>query len=485
MGKRRGIAFLLCAATIAAMFCLPASAADAKCKCGEVLQVWIDGFGQPLYYNEGKPNEREAGNIQTDAIMPGLLEILKGAGQSAVQGEWEPLAAGLSELVYGMLGHWQLDKHGKSVEPIGSHWVIDEAQVKNHKKEPEFWFRYDFRMDPFDIAKQLHQFIEALCKKTGHSKIALTSHSEGSNMVLTYIKVYGTKRLETYVMEDGGWFGLTLAGQLFTKQFALTPEGVANAIADFGDQSEVARAGADLLLESHALDFLPGLGELLRKNLLDSLFENALVPLLCTLPAVWTFIPDEYYKEAIKLIAAPKYDALRAKVNKYHYEVMNQGPAILRRAMKDGVKVAIIASYQYAPIPVTKDQMYQSDRLIDSAREAGGATAAPLGQTLPPSKSKYRSPDGVFDAATCAFPDQTWFVKYNWHNHKALTELQQWLIHCKKQPTIYSNPKFPQYLQRTEEGKLIPLGKESPRKVPENFAQATWFFAKAAVNEVF
>jgi hypothetical protein len=98
---------------------------------------------------------------------------------------------------------------------------------------------------------------------------------------------------------------------------------------------------------------------------------------------------------------------------------------------------------------------------------------------LPPSTSKYRSSDGIIDAATCVLPDQTWFVKYNWHNPDCLEDLRQWVIHSKAYPRVGANPDFPQYLMRTEDGKAVPLTDGESVQVSPKFPQAVWGFGKA------
>jgi len=483
---KRFLAAVLCLGLVAAALALPASAAAPKpCACGEVLHVWVDGFGSPLYYDEGTPQERQAGQADTGNLLRDLPGVFLGAAKTLFTLRWEPLAEGLSDLFLGITGHWQLDEHGNSVQPLSSHWKIDPTQ--DHTTQPQYNFRYDFRIDPFIAAAQLNEFIEALCKRTGHGKIALTGNSQGTATVMAYLKEYGSKRLQTLVLINGAWQGLTLVGQLFTKQFLITGPAVTSFIANGDDGSGLLIAGMEVLRTSGLLDCAPFLSRAVMRALGPTVFERALLPLFGQMPAMWTFVPDEYYKDAVRALLGndPKYDELKACIDKYHYEVMTQSPALIRKAMQDGVKVAVIASYGKAPIPVTPDSLYQSDSLIDSAREAAWATYAPLGQALPPSDSKYRSPDGVFDAATCLLPDQTWFIKYNDHSAGAAEDLIQWIIHSKKQPTVWQNPAFPQYLQRTPENKAIPLGEQPPPSPPKTFFEASRAFAQALWGQVF
>lgn len=484
MKIKRFAAALACLALLLPAFALPAQAAG-DCGCGEVIQVWVDGFGQSLYYNEGTPEETGAAMFVTDNLTQGLLGLLPGIGRSILYRSWDPLAKSLSEMLMGMLGHLRLDENGRSIAPIGSHWKIDDGQAAAHQQSPGFNFRYDYRMDPLAAAEELHAFIEALCDKTGHGTIALTGHSEGANVVMAYVSAHGTDRLETLILSNGGWRGLSLAGQLFAKEFALEPAAITNYIAWYDDGSGLLRAGMDLLRTSRLLNFAPALGRGVTKTLMDPLYEHFLIPLFCRMPAIWAFVPDEYFGDALRLLGDdPQYAVLKRTATEYHEKVFLPAPELLRKAKDDGVKVAVIAAYGAPPIPITKDVAYLSDSLIDTAAMSGGAATARIGGTLPPSNGslKYRSPDNLVDAASCVLPDQTWFVKYNGHDAGPSWALRRWIIYSPAQPTVFDEPDFPQYLKRTENGGAAPLTGDEPEYEPaENFFQALCAFFKLLI----
>ncbi|MCL2301117.1 MAG: hypothetical protein FWC27_13325 [Firmicutes bacterium] len=459
MKIRRILSALLCACVILAAACVPAAAAKS-CNCGEVVQVYMEGFGSSLYYDYGTPEQRKAEMAETDDLPAGIWALLKSIPLSVLKWSWSPFASGAGALVNSIMGHLAMDQDGNSIEPISEHWRINPDQ--DHRESPEYRFHYDFRIDPFEAAKQLDEFIEAVVKATGHGKIALTGHSEGAIVTMTYLKVYGSKRLESFIMLNGAWQGLTMVGELFTGKFGLSAASVTNYIADLDDGSGSLKNAMTLLRKSHLLDFLEPLGDGLIDRMGDQIYAETLMPLLGSMPMIWAFVPQEYYPEARKLIAGdPRYAKLLAKADKYHSEVQSQAGKLLKKAADKGVKLAIIAGYGSHPIPVTKNAAYQNDSMIDTAYEAGFATAAPIGQTLPgvdptSSKSKYRSPDGIFDASTCLFPDYTWFVKGSVHESGPSRELRQWIIHSKTQPTVWSSKDWPQYLIKNSEGKAVP-----------------------------
>jgi len=447
MKLRQALAVLLGAALLAAALALPAGAAQG-CSCGEVLQVFVDGFGgNALYYNEGTPEQREVSIAVTDNLVTDILKTLGWLALMPVVGGGKSVSNAFDAVLGGVMGHLRMDEQGRSVEPITANWRIDRE--KDHREKPEYKFQYDWRGDPFEAAAGLNEFIKALCAHTGHKKIALTGFSEGAVVAMTYLKVYGSSRLETLLLVNGAWQGLQMVGELFNGDIALSGTSVTNYIANYDDGSGQLRRAMDVVRRLRLLDFTAPLGRGLVAAGGDALFDNMVIPLFGQMPVIWTFTPTEYYAGARKALEGdPKYKALLEKTDRYQYEVQAQARQLLQKARRDGVKVAVVCGYGMAPIPATKSQDYHTDTLIDTARASGGATVAPFGETLPPSNSKYRSPDGVIDASTCMFPDYTWFVHGLDHKGGPTKELRMWLIHSAKQPTVWSNPDFPQFMER-------------------------------------
>ena len=443
---------ILCAAMLLGASIIPAQA--KACTCGEVVQIFMDGFGSTLYYDYGTPEQRRAEMAETDNLAFGIGQLFRGVRRGALRWSWDPVAEGLGSLFMGIMGHLRMDLEGSSVLPITNHWRLDPEQ--DHRERPQYNFHYDFRIDPFEAARQLNEFVEAVIKATGHGKVAITGSSEGAIVTMTYLKVYGTKRMETLILLNGAHMGLTLVGELFTNKFALSGPAITNFIADSDDGSGNLKLAMRLLAMTHLLDIAAPLGRGIMDAMGERLYADTLIPLFGQMPIIWAFVPAEYYPEARKLLSDPKYAALLAMADKYQREVLSQSGALLKNARAKGVKVALISHYGLHPIPVTQNSTYQCDSLIDTVFEASGGVAAPHGQTLPPSDSKYRSPDGIVDAATCVLPDQTWFIKGAAHEAGPSRELRDWIIHSRKQPTVWENPEWPQWLVKVD-GKAVAL----------------------------
>ena len=117
--------------------------------------------------------------------------------------------------------------------------------------------------------------------------------------------------------------------------------------------------------------------------------------------------------------------------------------------------------YAIAPIPVYDNCVDQTDMLIDTKFGSLGATCAPIGETLKADgANKYLSGDLLVDASTCAFPDSTWFVRYQDHNDfcDAYNDFVYYLLTFDGQPRVTSNAAFPQFMACDGHKVLVPAG---------------------------
>jgi len=407
MKTNRLLAALLCICLAAPLFSPAISAqgdSPEPCGCGKVIEVIVKGYMHPLYYNEGK---------------------------------WYQIKA-------GPLSHILVNRRGESILPVTKTWKIDPGQ--DHTQTPAYEFLYDYRIDPFEAAALLDEFINALCEATGHLKVALVGTSYGANVVMTYLSQYGADRLDTFILINGTFQGTSFAGDVMTGKFSYSALAYINFLSILNENSRVLRFLANQLYRLPFIDFKMPAGPVFRW-----FFRTAVLRWMRNMPSLWSFLPASYYNEAIQVLDDyPEQTERRKLTDKYVSQVQSQAGRLLREAKEAGVKVAIIASYGKAPIPLMGDTNYQCDMMVDLAYASGGATVAPMGQTLPPDDSPYRSPDGIVDASTCMLPDQTWFIAENWHNVAPAEALRQWIIYSEACPSIADHPEFPQFLRRVD-----------------------------------
>lgn len=297
----------------------------------------------------------------------------------------------------------------------------------------------------------------------------LCAHSEGTCVAASYISLYGSEDVEKVVFLSGAFQGITLVGNLFTKN--LDVKGKADAFELFietflgGDTTgDFVSSLFSVLKDAFIVDMLLCLVNNILEEDLDALYDECLTEIITTMPGVWSFVPDAYYENAKKALysdTGDKYSALTKLTDNYHYNVQVGLGDRLKAAQKNGLAVCVSMGYAIAPIPVYDNCVDQTDMLIDTKFGSLGATCSPIGETLKAdSTNKYLSSDLLVDASTCAFPDSTWFVRYQDHNDfcDAYNDFVYYLLTADGQPTVTSNAAFPQFMACDGHKVLVPAG---------------------------
>jgi len=449
-----------------------ANAASVKtCNCDNIPLVSLSGIGDTLYMNYGTEEQTSVGVVNTDGITDQILPMITNVLAAVATLNWDKGADALATLANGMFGHLQLDEKGKSIQPVSNPARFNPEQ--NHKENREYHYHYDWRLDPMESAAGLNKFIKQVLASTGHKKVLLTSHSEGGLICAAYLAQFGSGSIEHYVPLFSAHNGLTMLGELFTGKVKLDANQVLSYLRTFGassDEGFIALLGplANTLELSGLAQPLVNAVALLLDNVKDKVYKDTLIPLFGQWPALWGFVPDEYYEPAKAfMLNDPKYTEFKKIIDNFHYKA---GPGmadkLLVKAAKT-TKISIVAAYGFSPIPVMA-KSYETDGLIDSARESSGATFAPIGQTFPANYKQavkghnHISPDRRVDASTCILPDQTWFIKNHPHFNFEHSALHAFLLNSKKQPTVFTSKEFPQFITRLPDGTFVPTTAEEP-----------------------
>ncbi len=444
-----------------------AFATTEGCDCGEAPMVFVGGIGATIYSTDENGEEYTVFPIENSKIISKVLGFLPVALVSGVFGGWSSLAQALDLMLNDLFEDMMCDNTGK---PIFDTYVddCDEVTLEEHTLGGNrYHFEYDWRLDPYESAEKLENYIDEILEVTHHDKVILNCFSEGGEITLAYLDAYGSDKIEKYIAECSAFQGLSVIGKLFTNNCTVTGNGLANFLGTMLPTSGLDDTLTKLIVGLKYIGVYK-LVEVIFGAVLDNCFETVYYGfarnVFACMPGVFNFMPQEYYDDAVKMLFGNNlhYAELVAKYDRYHKAQANASK-ILKDAQASGTAVALIVNYGCYVMPFLGDSTLQSDSLIDSKNASGGAIFAPVGEKLGDSYVQkvndghnHLSPDGNVDASTCMLPESTWFVSgfNHWNEHDDWVE---WVRYFDGQPTVWDNPDYPQFMVgNVQTGEMTP-----------------------------
>lgn len=324
-----------------------------------------------------------------------------------------------------------------------------------------YYFRYDWRYSPYEIADELHRFVEYVCVKEKVNKVNIHARCYGSNVAMAYIAkseagMYGPDfRVNNICLNTTPLDGYVAVGALMSGSIKLDADRIDRYVTLYLNGDDIFE---DPLMETCAMVLVSvlnqakilgwGMGEI--QDIYDKIADE-LVPQLAlvsygTFPSYWSMIGDKYYDKAKLMVFGTtepegKYAEFITKIDNYHniigeIEEETGKPmyaSLLKRCeARFGMKTAVFAKYGFCSFPFFEDSEITGDARGTVTELSLGAIGTVVGETFTEKElaeirsmegfdGKYLSPDNKVYAGTCLFPETTWFSK-NLH-HKDLNQI--------------------------------------------------------------
>ena len=358
--------------------------------------------------------------------------------------------------------------------------AVIAAAIKTVGAENSYFFNYDWRLDPMATAEKLNAFIENVKKAENCSKVTLIPCSMGGVMTNAYLSKYGNESVCRMIYAMTAYHGMDMVGELLNKNLTLDTKLLTEYL--FAFQRDKVDMQILMALLKTVTEMFPALSKGLDGFIDESLFElsdrvynEILVKSLGSCPGFWSFVPDNYYEGAKKAMFGDKLNAeFERKIDEYHYGVQVKAHELMEKVRLSGTEIVLLSSYGFVGAPCTTTAYEQSDCLIETYHEAGGATTALWGKTLgdesyealgtvcADKSHNHVSTDLIVDASTGVYPEYTWYIKYNRHvgldYYTDCTDFLSWLITAENQPTVHDNESYPQFMHfNNTTGKLTSL----------------------------
>ncbi len=487
------IAVILSAVLIFSAVAPASYAVNESCNCGYLPTIYVGPLGNTdIYENPNTENEKTLFRPATDTIVKLVLKLVPSLLGLIVFKNYDNFGDTLIEAVDDAMGAMALDGNGNSAPNVAV--KLELPSETKHGKGEQYYFHYDWRLDPVEIAGQLDEFVTHVKTLTGHNKVNFRASSMGGVVTLAYFNEYGTDDVDACIFQSCPLLGTDVAGDLLSRKLALDPRRLLDYATDgyppFDAESTLLYFLFNGLYYSGLVDIVLGAGEDILDKLQTRVFDELLTPVFGTLLGLWAFVPDCSYEYAKSLNLNPETQAgLIAKADYYHYQIQGRADEILNGAVADGVRIMIVAGYNIQRTPLVESLDHNSDATVDTKYASAGATVAPLNGTLGENYVQkdtscghnHLSPDEVIDASTCILPEHTWFIKDMLHSnaHDGIMEMYYWFMYADEYYNVWSNPLYTQFLQNDKPNKrMIPMGNFAAGEKAPEFEKGDSFYDK-------
>lgn len=352
--------------------------------------------------------------------------------------------------------------------PDGGEEGIVKTAIDKYGAENTYFFTYDWRKTPEQIADELHGFVNTAKRNSGKDKVNIICASMGGMVTTAYFYYYGTRSIESAVFLSGAQNGTYVCGDALNGRIVFDGDVLVKFINNATDDNFFLKVFLGVFDMLGVVDFIADVANDMVSSSFDRGNDLMLRDSLGAFCGFWALCPDVDFESGFENIFGgheEEYPVLVEKINGVKEFVFSTEETLLK-AKEDGVKISFVCNYNSGLTPVYEKANYNGDNVLEAELTSNFATIAPLDETL--SKAyiesadpKYISPDNVIDASTAVFKDNTWFVKDAPHvaaDYKTgFSEFTFTLLESENQPTIETFEKYPQFMIADEFLNVTPL----------------------------
>lgn len=427
-------------------------------------------FAGLTYKNGEKALNVSAGTIFS-ALMDGFFGMLGlKDGQTVLDGVFlaakeifEPIACDKDGNTYENVSMKQypgsMANYPDFVEelPDGGEEGIVKTAVEKYGAENTYFFTYDWRKTPEQIAEELNGFVETAKNDSGKDKVNIICASMGGMVTTAYFYYYGADNVDAAVYLSGAQNGTYVCGDALNGRIVFDGDVLVKFLCDSTDNNIFLKVIINVFDMLGAVDFIADVANDMVSSSFDRGNDLMLRDSLGTFCGFWALCPDEDYESGIENIFGgheEEYPVFLEKLEAMKPFVFSTEETLMK-AMSSGTKISFVSNYNSCLVPVYERANLNGDNVLETELTSNFATVAPLGETLPKSyiekyDSKYISPDKVIDAATTPFKDNTWFVKDAPHvaadYGTGFSKFTFTLLESETQPTIDMFEDYPQFM---------------------------------------
>ncbi|MBO5420922.1 MAG: hypothetical protein J6A67_03150 [Clostridia bacterium] len=471
----------------------------------QIPVIRISGDGEALYDEEGnkifhykdvaKLVTGESGTDNSEMYKSMAEALLPALAKGLVTDNWDDLYAGLETEISKIFSNSLLDENGnvtnnsglseKRKQQMENKRNYDQKGNKGFYSWEDYWFHYDWRLDPMETADVFHSFIQDIKRTTGCEKVGIAATCLGTNIVMAYVAKYGVEDIQGIGLDGSVVGGAEILSEVVCAKFDVAPPALMRILRDveglgmFNIEDFIMET-IEMLVRTGLLESVISTTEnIFYDKLVEGVTSALALSTFYTWPNYWACVSPEDYEDAKYYVFGEegsekrvKYAGLIEKLDNYDKEVRQRVPELIQEIKDGGANLGVISKYGFQMMPICATSDAVSDQFASVKRSSFGATTSNVYETLSDEyinqriaegKGKYISPDKLIDASTCICPDTTWFIKGSSHSNWTTYEVKIMydVASADRQLTVDDFPYSQFMVYNTEADTLEPMTEEN------------------------
>lgn len=475
---------VLLAVVMAFSIMIPAFATEAESNDYDgapvIIVRGIDFAG--LTYEDGS----KALNVEVGTIVPVVFQAFM-ARLNIINKD--AVIDAVMDVAYEILSPLACDNEGNSVEPVsmvqypgsmanypefvetltdGGEIGIIKTAIERYGAENTYFFTYDWRKTPEQLADELSSFVETAKSDRKKDKVNIICASMGGMVTTAYMYYHGTDSINSAVYLSGAQNGTYVCGDALNGRIVFEKGVLLDFINDATGNNIFMKLFLGIFDGLGVFSYITNIANDLVQDSFDEANDKVLRNCFGTLCGFWALCPDEDFESGVETIFAghkEEYPVLLEKIEQTKQFVFSTEETLVN-AKESGVKISFVSNYNSNLIPVYERANVNGDGILESELTSNFATFAPMGKILSANDTvgvhnKYISPDRVVNAKTSLFPENTWFVKDAPHvaadYGTDFSDFTFALLESETQPYVGMFAEYPRFMIADENLSLSPL----------------------------
>ena len=268
--------------------------------------------------------------------------------------------------------------------PDGAEEGIVKTAVEKYGAENTYFFTYDWRKSPEQIAGELNGFVETAKANSGKDKVNIICASMGGMVTTSYFYYYGSENVESAVYLSGAQNGTYVCGDALNGRIVFDGEVLVKFISDASGDNIFVNLMISVFDILGVIDFIADVANDIVSSSFDRGNDLMLRDSLGTICGFWALCTDEDFESGVENIFAgyeEEYAVLLEKIDSIK-EFNFSTEETLMKVMSEGVKVSFVSNYNSPLVPVYERANLNGDNVLETELTSNFATVAPLGKTL-------------------------------------------------------------------------------------------------------